>query len=202
MRLQSLHESSGPDFSEYKAKLPADMYAKFEEMIDLYTKGFKFVKSVKRDGSDILDHHFTNGLLDLMLHLGISESKKVDTNGTNYYILSSVRCSINPKYIIPPVGKDSDDAHALALFNEFLHDSSDISAMTLMGKNMQSTISQFTDWYFEMSGELGNIKIKPTNYNIIEGYHKGGENRFVAYAGDFVTDRDCSTDKTEQRIFK
>ena len=71
-------------------------------------------------------------------------------------------------------------------------------------KKLKKTIDDFIEWYFDLSGEYGKVKLLQVQGSTVEGYSRGGENRFVAIAGDFCADTDPSDKnkkETQKRVF-
>ena len=69
-------------------------------------------------------------------------------------------------------------------------------------RRMKQVCDNFANWYVELTGEYGPCKMIRTTQNLVEGYSRGGEYRFVAIAGDFYSPSDLTnSDSPATRIF-
>lgn len=200
MKLESLHKQTplveNVDFSILKDKLPEDLYIGFEKLMGSLTKGLKFVEHQPRPDDRGQVFFYTNSILDFefICMLGGKEDA--------HYIILLTQAFITEKLQIEGKNYRRED-YLLINFHEYLHTVDDLNDFGKddLVKRFHNTIAEFTEWYFDISGEYGKVKLFGTNYNIIDGYHRSGEQRFVAYAGDFSSEKDLSSDKIDKRVF-
>ena len=200
MKLESLHEHTmlveNVDYSIFKDSLSEVMYTAFEKMMDALTKGLKFVKHephpTKPDGQVFF---FTNSLLDFEFTCTLVGKE-------DRYIILMAQAFINEKLQIQGKNSRRED-NLLITVHEYLHTADDMAdfGKDELVKRFHNTVDEFSEWYFDIAGEYGKVKLFGTNYNIIDGYHRGGEQRFVAYAGDFCSEKDLSKEEIIKRVF-
>ena len=190
MKLDFLTENT-PDWSQFKDRLSNDKFNNFMNVVSLFTKGLKFVHA--EDKNNMMSYQFANTLVELEILAGLSGKDEP-------YIMLMVVARIANKLMIERPDSSADD-RTLLNFHVFMHDDSAVTEAEGIAKNAQKTIDEFVEWYFDMSGEYGKVKLLQVQGSTIEGYSRGGENRFVAIAGDFCADKD-PTDKNQKEIQK
>lgn len=158
----------------------AEEISKFQQVLDKVAELTKFkVLNIKDIGHHSILITLSNGLLDANLILYSSDKDQVaNYGGLKIYLTlnDSVRLPRNNKYDSPSTGE-------LITGLKFADNPEGIEETV---QQIVEYIEDFNKWYFEMSGEFGQVKLFVTAYNIIDGYHQGGDKRIVAYAGDFI----------------
>lgn len=189
MKLELLQENTF-DVSEFRSQLSNETYSHLQDLLKVYLKGFKFVNEVE-SVERARQFHFTNSLLDVEMFINISGKDEK-------YIMLSIFANVNDRYLI---GNDKSTNSHMIEIAEFLTGDDRFKSAMDNAHAFQKTVNEFIDWYMEISGKYGKIKLFPSTYNLIDGYSRGGEMRFIAVAGDFHCERDLSKDKIETRIF-
>ena len=142
-------------------------------------KAFKFVgEEVENpedahDGRGKIHMEFSDGLLDVVVKVSTSETDGVLEFG---YLMCAAR--VNKKYLVG----SPDNGKELTYFSHFRKGDTKLDDKIA---DFTKIVSEFSDWYFDMSGTYGKVKLFRTHYEIIEGYHNSNKPRFVAIAGDF-----------------
>ena len=142
-------------------------------------KGFKFVEESienpedSHDGRGRINATFSDGLLNIILTVSTSE-----TDGKLEFGFLMLSAKVQQKYLVN-VKDNRPDLTYFSLFHNNL-DELDEKLNGFMG-----AVSEFTDWYFDMSGTYGKLKLFKTFYDILGGAHDNNKPRFVAIAGDF-----------------
>lgn len=198
MKLDFITESTA-DWSQFKDGLPADKYHDFIGVIETLTKGFKFVSASKVEDTDKnTTYLFSNSILEMKIMAGLSGKSEEP------YILAMISVLVSEKLMIAEAKKTSSADRILLNFHLFMHDSNAIAEAGRVATETQKSINEFIEWYFDVSGEYGKVKMIQVQGSVVEGYSRGGENRFVAIAGDFHTEKDMtekSRKETEKRVF-
>ena len=189
MKLEKLFESS-IDFSKIKNGASADVFEVFEESMKTLTKGMVFDRQQSlSDGH--LSFFFHNGLVEMQVLTYISTKKTEEQ-----YINVGVKVDVNEKLLIEGADNSTTLINAFAYF--------DNSRPEFEMKKMEAinaSIQEFADWYFDISGEYGKVKLIGGTHNLVDGYSRGGEQRFTAVAGDFHCESDGSNSEAQKRIF-
>lgn len=197
MKLQALHEAgNSTNFSEIDEFLPTETANDLKKSLNTFLKGFKFVNTETKDTDSKLNiaYNFTNGLIAEQIYLIINADKSGDP-----YVIVTVHGFVEDKFLTHV--KSETDKLLLEVSDFFdAKKTEKIQKLADTGEKFQEVIKEFSDWYFEMSAEYGTVKLFPTQYNVLEGYHRGGEYRFVAIAGDFHTSRDPLKNEIKKRV--
>ena len=174
-----------------------------KEYFEQLAQHFKFVEEHSDPNSDSNEKReflFTNGFLDLSISI------QGKTFKTSPFIILNGIVTVNSKYLVQPPNSNPDNV--FVKFTDVISSAPDGKDILKSIGDFNSKVKEFIDWYFDITGEYGKVKLFRTQYNIINGYHKGDENRWVAYAGDFHTGADtgalsgdAANKKTEKRIF-
>ena len=200
MRLNALHENQGQaDWSFLKDVFDDKEYAEIVRHFGEMTKSFKFSHSEVKENSGVVKgffFYFTNTFLDLQLYINANHAKDKD-GASQKYMMVNIEAKVHDRYLISGKG---DNQNVLIRAMEFINDN-DISKFEAVAKRFQKVVNDFIDWYFEISGEYGKVKLFSTTYNVIDGYSRGGENRFIAIAGDYHCETDLSKDQSDTRVF-
>ncbi len=127
------------------------------------------------DGIGRIVLRFSDGLIEIVLTISTSES-----DGKIEFRFLMVSGKVLPKYLVN-VKDNRPDITYFSLFNR--HDQAEFAEkLSLFNK----AIDDFIEWYFDLSGTYGKVKLFKTFYNVVEGYHDSNQARFVAIAGDFM----------------
>lgn len=142
-------------------------------------KTFKFVgEEVENpedahDGRGKINMEFSDGLLDVVVKVSTSQTDGALEFG---YLMCAAR--VNKKYLV----EAKDNSKELTYFSHFRKGDTKLDEKIA---DFGKIVSEFADWYFDMTGTYGKVKLFRTHYEIIEGYHNSNKPRFVAIAGDF-----------------
>ena len=161
-------------------------------------KHFKFVEESienpedSHDGRGRIEMTFSDGLLNANIIISTSkdESGKMELG----FLMCSAK--VLPKYLVDT----KDNRPDLTYFSHFSRGDGKLDEKIATFKK---ATSEFVDWYFDMSGVYGKVKLFRTHYDILDGYHDSNKPRFVAIAGDFLcTDEisDAKPMKVEPRV--
>lgn len=190
MKLEKLFESS-IDFTSIKGSVSSEVYEAFEESMKVLTKGLIFDRQESAT-NDHVSFYFHNGLLEMQVYTYVSNKKNDDQ-----YVNLGVKVDVSKKLLVET--KDNSSS----LINTFTYiDAQSIETQMKKVETINKHIQEFVDWYFDLSDEYGKVKLIGSSYNLVDGYHRSGEQRFIAVAGDFHCVSDSSDDETQKRIFK
>ena len=144
-------------------------------------KGFPFISEEivnpedTHDGSGKIKLNFSDGLVDISVRVSTTE----EDGGKIDFSFLMVAAKVNKKHMLDV----EDNRPDITYFSEWKTPDSEFPEKL---KGFKEAVDTFVDWYFDMSGTYGKIKLFKTHYNIIEGYHNSDKPRFVAVAGDFM----------------
>lgn len=194
MKLELLQESQA-DWSEFEKALPANDYHHLLGVVKTLTKGMNFSHS--QDKNKMTSYLFHNSLVELEILASVSGNDK------SPYVMMMAQVRLSEKLMLSDKQKDMD-SRSLMNFHLFLHDDGARREADQVAETCQQTIEDFIEWYFDLSGEYGKVKLLQVQGSTVEGYSRGGENRYVAIAGDFCADKDPSDKnkkETQKRVF-
>lgn len=155
----------------------AEEITKFQQVLDKVVELTKFkVNNIESVGRFSILVSLSNGLLDA--HLAFYMSIK---DGAIGYAGIKMHLTLNDAVKLQ-AGK-SEGPNELVEVMKF---NANVDEFEQEIKPIIEYIDDFNKWYFEMSGEFGQVKLFVTSYNVLDGYHRGGDKRIVAYAGDFI----------------
>ena len=191
MKLQSLHESSLADTDI--SKFVDNVDEKYVPIIKEILSKFKAYNKVTLDDvqEDDMFFHITNGLVDFDL----SFSK--DDSGDEFFPAIEIASMVNHEYIYQHEKISEHETFKYALTNSFSRD---------FGLNRKERVleyidrllevaSAFADWYFEISGEHGKVKLLKTITNLEEGSSTNVW-YWTPYLGQFSVPTDSSLKPT------
>jgi len=195
MKLELLQENQA-DWSEFEKALPANDFHHLSSLVKALTKGMSFSHST--DKNKMTSFLYNNSLVEIEILASISGKEDAP------YIMMMAQVRLTEKLMLSDKQKDMD-SRTLMNFHLFLHDDNARKDADRTAETYQKTIDDFIEWYFDMSGEYGKVKLLQVQGSTVEGYSRGGENRYVAIAGDFCADKDPSntnnTKETQARVF-
>lgn len=155
-------------------------------------KGFRMSEGTyenpedSHDGRGRIEFDFTDGLVDLALKASTSED-----DGKITFSFLMVTAKVQQKYMLDVKDNKSDITYFAAF-------SKGDSGFDEKLETFKKAVDDFVEWYFDMSGQYGKIKLFKTHYNVIEGYHDSNQPRFIAIAGDFM----CSSEVSDVKPMK
>jgi hypothetical protein len=195
MKLEKLFEQNH-DISSL-TYLPDEYKSKITDFLDKVSKGFK-PAGVEKINETRSKFDFSNSLLDIsvLLNASVQQGKQAWP-----WIWAHVKVRVAEAFLINP----QDDFGRILIDTELL-EFSNIEVLDNQDSLIDSfhaRINEFVDWYMDVSGEYGKVKLFNTTYNVIEEYSSSGKHRFIAIAGDFQSPRDINHDpaKPEKRVF-
>lgn len=200
MRLSILHESSGAvDWSFLKDVFDEKEQSQIITALNEITKGFKFDRQELKENNGVTKGnflYFNNALIELQLTINANKSE--DKNGAlQKYMMINIEAKVQDRYLIPT---DNQNHNTLVRVMEFVN-ANNSTKLQNVANTFQKTVNDFVEWYFDISGQYGKVKLLGTTYNVIDGYSRGGEYRFIAIAGDFHCETDLSKDQSDMRVY-
>ncbi len=148
MKLQTLHENTGFSFKGMSSVVSDETIAKAEEAFSLAMKGMKQIGD--RSFDDKWEGNFTDGL---------SELKMVIWKASNDRIYLSYQ--IDTLVEIVDFLNHDDDASTkyFTLATSFVNEDNVLDYLVDAPKVLFEQIHRFAEWYFDMSGEHGKLKL-------------------------------------------
>ena len=193
MKLELLHEGQA-DWSEFEKAIPTNDFHHLMSLVKMLTKGMSFSHSEAKN--KMTSYLFHNSLVETELLIGVSGNE-------NPYIMMMIQVRLSEKLMLSDNQKDAD-TRSLMNFHLFLYDDKNKKEADQVVEVCQETINEFVEWYFDLSGEYGKVKLLQVQGSTVEGYSRGGENRYVAIAGDFCADKYPSNKnkkETQKRVY-
>jgi hypothetical protein len=162
------------------------------------SKKYKFVGEKEDTANSRITFEYSNGLVKILVIVIFSEANKKPA-------ALYARATVNEKYLLNIDGFKNGNSlvsgNVLPVSSE-----RDIADIVEAIQAVAKIGEEFSDWYFDMSGTFGKVKLARVETNPF-GNNASGAQRFVAVAGEFV----CATDdgsadhpkniETEKRVF-
>jgi hypothetical protein len=172
-----------PDIDELEnALVNPDAVNSLKQIFKNVTNTFKFIKSESYPSSSATKTvlAFYNGIITMRISYNINHDNK-----SLEYIISS--CVFDRHLVISTHGKQrEDDAnHTLTRFDRFkLKDKSDFDFVEKQIDRQIEISETFVDWYFELSGKFGKLKLIKTSENL-NSSQSSTDSFFTAVGGQF-----------------
>ena len=167
MKLQTLHEGVGASFKGMGEVVSEDTWQKAEEAFNKHLKGLKQVKD--SSFGDKWTGEFTDGLSNLQVVIWRTSA------GDRTYIHYTLETAIEIVEFLNP--DDDTSAKYFEVGAGFTQKSEILEHMLIAPKVLAEQINRFADWYFDMSGSHGKLKLikKGDITNGVTFYAVGGK---------------------------
>lgn len=183
MKLTALHEASSSilELSEFTSGLSQQNIDGINALLAKF-KGYKVTSSDVTD-SDLFVH-MSNGLVEFDFSFEKSDN--------NTIVIVEIAAMVNSKYVHGAEGIDSNvEGHKIALLNSFSR-AFRIDRQERLNQFVDGALkvaSAFEDWYFEISGSVGKIKLIKITTDLEDG-SSNNVWKWTPYAGQFWVDGD------------
>lgn len=171
-------------FDESQQKLVKQMFdsLKHYKLVDEYEEGGK--PPSPTDGK--ITFTFSDGLVTISLIISTFKDKESEKIEISFMMVAA---KVNEKLLLPVMNNKAD----ITFFSVFTR--SDTEKVQENLQTFKETIDNFSEWYFDMSGKYGKVKLLKTFYDILGNFHDTKKPRFVAIAGDFEVSDEISDHK-------
>ena len=157
-----------------------------QEIIKIIFDGLKKLKRVdelielKDEDHRRIEFLFSDGMVNVSFIIALGEKKDSNQFEVSFVMVSA---KVDTKLLLQLKDNNPD----LVYFS--VHNMTKQNEAIEKLKIFNSAIEDFTDWYFDLTGQYGKVKLFKTRFDIIDGLHDSKKPRFVALAGDFhITD--------------
>lgn len=133
--------------------------------------------------SSKIKYDFSDGLVNVALRIAVTHKEDSEDLELSFVVVTA---SVDDKLLL----QTKDNKNSLTYFSLFKNSQNDTAEKL---KVFNDAIENFNDWYFDLSGKYGKVKLFKTYNDIIVGTHDSKKPRFVAIAGDFQSTEEISS---------
>ena len=181
------------DISPYLKGLDPNEVMVVKELLDKFKK---FNKITLDDiNEDEMFLHVTDGIVDI----DFTFTKDEDQGALRAAV--EIASMVNHKFVYGHEKLSEHDAHKYALTQTFSRDFAVSRSQRLLeyADYIVDVAEKFNDWYFDMSGEYGKMKLIKTPYDVIDG-SSNNEWKWIPVAGIFFAAGQTGNDKVRAEV--
>lgn len=130
-----------------------------------------------------IKYDFSDGLVNVKLQIAVINKEGLENLELSFVIVTA---TVDDRLLL----QVKDNKNSLTYFSLFKNDQTDTAEKL---KAFNNAIENFNDWYFDLSGKYGKVKLFKTYNDIITSTHDSRKPRFVAIAGDFQSTEELSS---------